>query len=178
MRLLRVGGEVLPVVARPLLVAERLEALLQPLVVGLVELVGLDPEGLLVDVLHPAAHDVLAERVEELADAFLAVAGGDVLEGGVAEVVDEARIRDVAVLLEARELRDLVRHRGVALSRRNDSIHALGVERLLLVAIHRDRRGVGIGRRRNVARAQQRPEQQCQRDSDEQRGKRPEDEHS
>ena len=38
-------------------------------------------------------------------------------------------------------------------------------------------RKIGIRCRREVARAQQRPQQQCQRDSDEQRGKRPE-EHS
>jgi hypothetical protein len=58
----------------------------------LVELLGLHPEGLLVDVLDASAHDVLAEGVEELADALLAVAGLDELEGRVAEVVDDARV--------------------------------------------------------------------------------------
>ena len=86
------------VVARPLLVAEGLEALLQPLLEGLVELLGLDAEGLLVDVVDAAADDVLAQGVEELADALLAVARLDELEGGVAEVVDERGRREASEL--------------------------------------------------------------------------------
>jgi hypothetical protein len=113
-RLLLVGREVLAVVGRPLLVAEGLEALLQPLLELLVELLRLHAERLHVDVLDPAAHDVLAEGVEELPDPFFAEAGLDELEGGVAEVVDDARVGVAAVFVEAAQLGNLLRDRGVA----------------------------------------------------------------
>ena len=83
----RFGREVAAVVGRPLLVAERLEAILQVLLELLVELVGLEPERFLVGALA-AADDALAQREEELAHAFLAPLRLDELEGGVAEVVD------------------------------------------------------------------------------------------
>ena len=105
-RLLRVGGQVLAVVAGPLLVAEGLEALLEPLVEGLVELLRAacgTPAG---RCRRAAAHDVLAEGVEELADAFLAVAGLDELEGGVAQVVDQARVARLAEVV-MREMRGI-----------------------------------------------------------------------
>ena len=50
-------------------------------------------------------------------------------------------------------------------------------KRLLLVAVHGDRCGVGVGHCPDVGRAQQWPEQEKQRDGDEQRCEQPEDEH-
>jgi hypothetical protein len=108
------GREVLAVVGGALLVAEGLEALLEPLLELLVELLRLHAEGLHVDVFDAAAHDVLAEGVEELPDAFLAEARLDELEGGVAEVVDDARVRVAAVFVEAAQRRHLLRDGGVA----------------------------------------------------------------
>ena len=75
----RFGREVAAVVGRPLLVAERLEAVLQVLLELLVELLRLELEGLLVGALA-AADDALAQREEELPDAFLAPARFDELE--------------------------------------------------------------------------------------------------
>jgi hypothetical protein len=64
-------AQVAAVVLRPLLVAERLEAVLQVLVELLVELVGLQLEGFLVGAVA-AADDALAQREEELAQPLLA----------------------------------------------------------------------------------------------------------
>ena len=110
-RLLLVRRQARPVVVGALLVAVGLEALLEPLVEGLVELAGRAAEGLLVDVVHAAAQHVLAQRVEELADALLAVAVLHELEGGVAHVVDEPAAEGGE--LGPRQRRDLVRDRGV-----------------------------------------------------------------
>ena len=62
-RLLRIRSEVAAVVGRPLLVAERLEAILQVLVELLIEFVSGDLEGLFVRVLTAADHR-LAQREE------------------------------------------------------------------------------------------------------------------
>ena len=70
-RLVALRREVAAVVGRTLLVAERLEAILQVLVELLVELLGLEPEGFFVGALA-AADDVLAQREEELPQPFLA----------------------------------------------------------------------------------------------------------
>src|SRR6266704_1676210 len=90
---------------------EGLEPLLQPLVEGLVELLGGGAERLLVDVLGGAPQDPLAERIEELPDPLLAVARLHELEGRVAHVVDEAAREGLE--LGPGELRHLVGHRGV-----------------------------------------------------------------
>jgi hypothetical protein len=84
------GDRSRPVVGRPLLVAERLEAVLQVALEVLVELVLLHPQRFLVRVLA-AADDALAQREQELADAFLAELRFDVFEHRVTEVVDQAR---------------------------------------------------------------------------------------
>ena len=89
-RLLRVGREVAAVVGRPLLVAERLEALLEVAVELLIPFVRVHVERFLERVVA-AADDALAQREDELPDAFLAPARFDELERGVAEVVDQAR---------------------------------------------------------------------------------------
>ena len=107
-----VGREVPAVVRGALLVAVGLEALLEPLVEGLVELLGLDAEGLLVDVVELAAHHVLAPGVQELAQPLLAPALGDELEGGVAQVVDQAPGERLELGLG--ELRHLLGHGRVA----------------------------------------------------------------
>ncbi len=72
-RLAALRREVLAVVGRALLVAERLEAILQVLVELLVELLGLQPERFFVGALA-AADDGLAQREEELPQPFLAPA--------------------------------------------------------------------------------------------------------
>ena len=113
MRLLLIGCEVATVVGRTLLVAERLEAFLQVALERLVELVRLHLERLFVRVLT-AADDALAQREEELPDAFLAVLRLDELEHGVAEVVDKARVAAVAVPLQVAHLRHDVGDRRVA----------------------------------------------------------------
>ena len=99
LRLLRVRRQVAPVVGRPLLVAERLEPILQVFLELLVELFRLQLERFLVGVVA-AADDALAQREEVLAQAFLAPARFDELEDGVSEVVDEARVAEPAVALE------------------------------------------------------------------------------
>ena len=81
------GARFAAVVGRPLLVAERLEALLQVALERLIELVRRHPERFFVGVLA-AADDALAQREQELADAFLAEPRLDELEDRVAEVVD------------------------------------------------------------------------------------------
>ena len=83
------GGEVAAVVGRPLLVAERLEAILQVALEVLIELVLLHLERFFVGVLA-AADDALAQREQELPDAFLAALRLDELEHRVSEVVDRA----------------------------------------------------------------------------------------
>ena len=95
----------------PLAVAEGLEALLQPLVEGGVELLGGGAEGLLEELLRRAAQDALAQGVEELADPLLAVARLHELEAGVAHVVDEPAGEGLE--LRPGELRHLVGERRV-----------------------------------------------------------------
>ncbi len=105
--------EVAAVVGGSLLVAERLEPVLQVPLELLVEFVGRDAQRFLVRRLA-AADDALAQREQVLADAFLAPLGLDELEGGVPEVVDQARVGELAVSLELAHLRDDVGHRGIA----------------------------------------------------------------
>ncbi len=124
-----VRREVAAVVERTLLVAERLEAILQVLLELLIELVRLDAERFLEGVVA-AADDALAQREDELADAFLAPLRFHELEGGVAEVVGDARIAEAAVVLELGHLRHDVGHRDVAhahqIERRPDAGHVVG----------------------------------------------------
>ncbi len=136
--LLGVRREVAAEVVGPLAVAERLEALLQPLVEGGVELLGGGAEGLLVELLGPAAQQPLAQRVEELADALLAVARLDELEAGVAHVVDEAPGERLE--LDARQPRHLVGERRVADHHQVERLpHAAEVVRESLVDPQRQR---------------------------------------
>ena len=110
---LAVGREVAAVVGRALLVAERLEAILQVAVERLIELVLVHPQRFFVRILA-AADDALAQREQELPDAFLAELRLDELEDRVAEVVDQARRPAAAVLLELGHPRDDVGDRRVA----------------------------------------------------------------
>src|SRR5258708_30967728 len=71
MRLFLVGREVAAVVGRPLLVAERLEPILQVAFERLVEFVRLHSERLFVGVLAAADH-AFAQREQELPKAFVA----------------------------------------------------------------------------------------------------------
>ena len=111
--LLAVRREIAAVVGRPLLVAERLEPILQIALEGLIELVLLHAERFFVRVLA-AADDALAQREQELADAFLPVLRLDELEDRVTEVVDESRVVRVAVAFELGHLRHDVGDRRVA----------------------------------------------------------------
>jgi replicative superfamily II helicase len=127
--LLRVGRQVAAVVGRPLLVAERLEAVLQVLVELLVELVGLQLERFLVGAVA-AADDALAEREEELAQPLLAPPRFDELEHRMTEVVDQAGIPEVAVALQLAHLRHDVGNRRVTdrhqVQRLPDARHVVG----------------------------------------------------
>ena len=111
--LLGVGSEVAAVVGRPLLVAERLEAVLDVAIEGLVELFRFHPEGFFVGV-FAAADDALAQREQELADPFLAESRLDELEDRVAQVVDQPGGALRAVAFELGHLRHDVGDRGVA----------------------------------------------------------------
>ncbi len=111
-RLVALGREVAAVVGGPFLVAERLEPVLQVLVELLVELLGPEPEGFLVRALA-AADDVLAQGEEELAQALLAPARLDELEGRVAQVVRQAAV-DEGRALEIAHRRHGVGDSGVA----------------------------------------------------------------
>ena len=111
--LLGVGRQVAAVVRRPLLVAERLEAVLQVLLELLVEVLGIDLEGFLVGVVAAADHR-LAEREEVLAQPLLAPLGFHELEDRMAQVVDHARAAEAAVFIELRHLRHDVGDRRVA----------------------------------------------------------------
>ena len=111
-RLLGVGREVAAEVVGPLLVAIGLEALLQPLVERRVELLRRRAEGLLVELLGAAAENALAQRVEELPDPLLAVAGLHELEARVAHVVDEPAGEGLE--LHPRQLRHVVGEGRVA----------------------------------------------------------------
>jgi hypothetical protein len=111
--LFRARRQVAAVVGRALLVAERLEAVLQVLLERLVELLGAQLERLVVGAVAAADHR-LPQREEELPDAFLAPARLHELEGRVAEVVDQPGVVEVAVTLEIAHLRHDVRHGGVA----------------------------------------------------------------
>ncbi len=113
MRLLLVRREVASVVGRALLVAERLEAILQVALEALVELVPLHLQRFFVRV-FAAADDALAEREHELPDAFLPELRLDELEHGVTQVVDQARVARVAVAFHLRHLRHDVGDRRVA----------------------------------------------------------------
>ena len=112
-RLLGIGREVLAVVGRPLLVAERLEAVFQIFLELLVELARRHLERFFVRA-RPAADGALAQREEELPDAVLAPARFDELVERVAEVVDQARAAEVAVAFHLAHARDDVGDRGVA----------------------------------------------------------------
>ncbi len=114
LRLLFVGRQVAPVVGGALLVAERLEALLQVALEGLVELVLLHLERFFVRVFTAADH-ALAQREDELPDAFLAELRLDELEHRVAEVVGhETGVPGIAVRFGLGHLRHDVRNRRVA----------------------------------------------------------------
>ena len=91
-RLAALRREVAAVVGRALLVAERLEPILQVLLELLVELLGLQPERFFVGALA-AADDRLAQREQELPQPFLAPARFDELERRVTEVVGQAAVR-------------------------------------------------------------------------------------
>ena len=127
--LARVGREVAPVVGRPFLVAERLEPVLHVRVELLVELVGRDAQRLLEGALA-AADGGLAQREQELADALLAPALLDELEGCVPQVVDQAGVGKPAVAVELAHGRDDVGHGGVAhrhqVERPPDAGHVVG----------------------------------------------------
>ena len=112
-RLARIRREVAPVVRRALLVAEGLEPIFQVLVELLVELLRRDAERFHVGVLAAADHR-LAQREQVLAQPFLAPPGLDELEHGMAEVVDQARVREFPVAFELGHLRDDVGDRRVA----------------------------------------------------------------
>ena len=111
-RLAALGREVAAVVGRTLLVAERLEPILQVLVELLVELLGLEPERFFVGALA-AADDGLAQREEELPQPFLAPPRFDELERRVAEVVGEPAVGELHAL-EIAHRRDDVGDRRVA----------------------------------------------------------------
>ena len=102
--LLRARREIASVVGRALLVAERLEALLQVAIELLIPFVRVDVEGFLERVVA-AADDALAQREHELPHAFLAPARLDELERGVTEVVNQPRVAGAAVTLQLRHLR-------------------------------------------------------------------------
>ncbi len=112
-RLLGVRREVAAVVHRPLLVAERLEPVLEVLLELLIELVRLQLERFVERAAGTADH-ALPEREEELPNPFLAPPGFHEFEGRVAQVVDEARIRGAAISLHLAHLRHDVGDRGVA----------------------------------------------------------------
>ncbi len=112
-RLLRIRSEVAAIVGRPLLVAERLEAILEVLVELLIEFVGGDLERLLVGVLAAPNHR-LAQREEVAAETVFAPLGFDELEDRVAQVVDHPRAADVAVAFEPAHLRNDVGHGSIA----------------------------------------------------------------
>ena len=112
--LLAVGRQIAAVVGRPLLVAERLEPLLQIAVEGLIEFLRRHLERFFVGV-FAAADDALPEREHELPDAFLAPLRLDELEQGVSQVVgDQARVVGVAVAFRLAHLRHDVGDRRVA----------------------------------------------------------------
>ena len=111
--LARIGRQVAAVVGRPLLVAERLEALLQVAIELLVPFLGRDLERFLVGVVAAADHRT-TQREDVGAHAFLAPFRFHELERGVTEVVDEARIAEAAVVLHLAHLRHDVGDGGVA----------------------------------------------------------------
>src|SRR5262245_7600691 len=88
-RLARIRREAPALVRRPLLVAERLEALFQIAIELLVKFVGFDLQRFFVRAVA-AADDVLAQREEELAQAVLAPLRLDELERRVAELIRRA----------------------------------------------------------------------------------------
>ena len=113
-RAFRVRRQIAAVVGRALLVAERLEPLLEVPIEGGVEFVRLHLERFFVRVFAAADH-ALPEREHELPDAFLAPLLLDELEQRVAQVVrDEARAVRVAVPFGLAHLRHDIRHGGVA----------------------------------------------------------------
>ena len=126
MRLAALRREVAAVVLRPLLVAERLEAVLQVLVELLVELVGLELERFLVGAVA-AADDALAQREEELPQPFLAPPRLDELERRVTEVVGQASV-DERRALEIAHRRDDVGDGGVADRHQVERVPVAGVE--------------------------------------------------
>ena len=109
----RVRRQVLAVVGRPLLVAERLEAVFQIFLELLVELARRHLERFFVRA-RAAADGALAQREEELPHAVLAPARFDELVERVAEVVDQARAAEVAVAFHLAHARDDVGDRRVA----------------------------------------------------------------
>ncbi len=112
-RLLRVGAQVASVVGGALLVAERLEPILQVLLELLIEFLGLQLERLFVGILAPA-NDALAQGEQELAQPLLTPLRLDELEDGVSKVVNESRIAEASIAFEIGHLRDDVGHGGVA----------------------------------------------------------------
>ncbi len=109
----RIGGEILAVVGRPLLVAERLESIFQIFLELLVELARGHLERFFVRA-RAAADGALAQREEELPDAVLAPARFDELVERVAEVIDQPRAAEVAVAFHLAHARNDVGDRGVA----------------------------------------------------------------
>ena len=108
----RFGARFAAVVGRTLLVAERLEAILEVLLELLVELLGLQPEGFLVRALA-AANDGLAQREQELPQPFLAPFRLDELERRVPEVVGQTAVLELHAL-EVAHRRHVVGDGGVA----------------------------------------------------------------
>ena len=111
--LARIGREVAAVIGRTLLVAERLETLLQVAIELLVPFFRRDLKRFLVGIVAAADHRA-AQREDIGAHAFLAPLRFDELERRVTEVVDETRIAEAAVVFHLAHLRHDVRYRRVA----------------------------------------------------------------
>ena len=110
---LGVRRQVLTVVGRPLLVAERLETILEIFLELLVELARRHLERFFVRT-RAAADRALAQREEELPHAVLAPARFDEFVERVAEVIDQAGAAEIAVAFHLAHLRDDVGDRRVA----------------------------------------------------------------
>ena len=78
----------------------------------MIELLRRHAERLLIGVFAAADHS-LAQREEKLPEPFLPPPRLDELEHRVAEIVDEPRVRELAIALELAHLRHDVRHGGV-----------------------------------------------------------------
>ena len=123
-----VRRQVAAVVGGALLVAERLETILQVALERLIEFLRLHPQRFFVGV-FAAADDALAQREQKLPHAFRAVLRLDELVDRVSEVVrDEPRIRGVPVPLGLAHLGHEIGDGGVANHHQIDRIPLAALE--------------------------------------------------